>query len=82
MLGRAPKRREYVRSGMAIKRYGSWTDALRRAGIEPLDVRKSISKDELGAILIQKTEELGYIPRVSSDEFKQAKINLDHGTLL
>lgn len=58
---------------MRIKRYGSWTDALRRAGIEPLDIRKSISKDELGAILIQKTEELGYIPRVSSDEFIHAK---------
>ncbi|KGL46375.1 hypothetical protein EP56_01940 [Listeriaceae bacterium FSL A5-0209] len=72
-LGRAPKRREYVRSGMAIKRYGSWTDTLRRAGIEPLDVRKSISKDHLIAILIQKTEELGYIPRSTSDEFIHAK---------
>ncbi|MBC2177744.1 hypothetical protein HCB27_14490 [Listeria booriae] len=68
-LGRAPKRREYIRSGMAIKRYGTWTEALLRAGIEPLDIRKSIPKDALIDMLVKKTEELGYLPKASSDEF-------------
>lgn len=72
-LGRAPKRREYVHSGMAIKRFGSWTDTLRSAGIEPLDIRKSVPKGELIAMLVRKTEELGYVPRVSSDEFKHVQ---------
>lgn len=68
-LGRAPKRREYLHAGMAIKRFGSWTKTLNRADIEAVDIRKKLSKEELIALLVIKTNELGYTPRVFGNEF-------------
>ncbi|MBC1493514.1 hypothetical protein HCI99_16990 [Listeria booriae] len=45
-LGRAPKRREYIRSGMAIKKFGSWNNFVKAAKLTPRDPGKSVTNSK------------------------------------
>lgn len=69
-LGRTPTRREMDErdgtpdSGTYRRAFGSWNDALRKAGLKP-GRRASISDDELLSTLCAVAADLGYTPTIA-----------------
>lgn len=70
-LGRRPKKKEFNYSGLAEKRYGSWTKFLESAGLKqkPIPKKDLPTNKELMELVKKRAEELGYRPTKKEFEY-------------
>ncbi|MBO1306312.1 hypothetical protein JZO70_09080 [Enterococcus sp. 669A] len=72
-LGRSPIVREFQYGQMAASRYGTWGKFMESAGLKSFKARLSYS--ELIELLLERTAELGRVPKKEEFEFSKRAIN-------
>lgn len=67
-LGRPPAKKEFALGGLAVSRYGSWTNFLNTAGLESLQPYTKVNPEELIEMVQAKAAEMGRTPKTTEFE--------------